>query len=551
MTATNSTLNEILSTETGPASIKSLAWVMLGGLEDGAKIIVEPLLDDDITVDTEKKCALVAINFGVVAPKELYQWTSKDRRAFDNLEQALANAEKAMEAYGAEVVLRAATIGPALNKPKVKKKLNQGKRPRSYHRDGPRVRSYHRDGPRVKDDPFMTFVKAARFVRGMGAGTIHPSAKLRLFGLLMQAQRGSIPAGDQAQSVDVFQLQGSALALQKLKLKAWRSQKDKSREDAMKEYVELVTSLAPQWKVAHIVGGHVSKEKKPRQMMWVMKVNYSEKAKKFTSGSLKTASNTIKGRHCVTSIEVLQSSNATSARLWVEDKSASKEGKAGRKEEPATTNGLSSELGGGGISGDQENREEDPFIANIPKEEEWSLSDCIVDRSKFKTIEDQRAHFRERMRKMALADRDVEDGWKFYCKTKSPALAESEQYVLREDRGEAKANCPHHHMKHCGNSRYSHTLFPRIVQNRLDIWQRDVPWSPVKQMRSVVQTTFSLDDVFDHLCNFKKLQFKHRVHRHVSSEKVKKATGVVVYPFTHLKQDNKNTATKVQYRIMP
>ena len=40
VTAANPTLHEILSMEKGPASIKSLAWMMFGGLEDGVKIIM-------------------------------------------------------------------------------------------------------------------------------------------------------------------------------------------------------------------------------------------------------------------------------------------------------------------------------------------------------------------------------------------------------------------------------------------------------------------------------------------------------------------------------
>ena len=57
VTATNSTLNDILSTEKGPTCIKSLAWMMFAGIEDGAKIVIEPLLDTDVTFDLENKSA--------------------------------------------------------------------------------------------------------------------------------------------------------------------------------------------------------------------------------------------------------------------------------------------------------------------------------------------------------------------------------------------------------------------------------------------------------------------------------------------------------------
>ena len=427
MTASNATLNEILGMEKGPASIKSLAWMMFGGLDDGAKITVEPLLNEDVTIDVGKNSALITVSFGVQAPEKLHQWTSKDMREFDNLEQALAEAEKAMEMHGAEVLQKAVSENTAQGKAQrkmAKRKLKKKKKPRSPH-DRWRQRGTGRK--KEKDDPFTTFVRAAKFVRCMGAGTIHPSAKLRLFGLLMQAQRGNVRKGDQAQSIDLLGLKGSALALQRLKLKAWRSQKDKSREDAMEEYVELVTSLAPQWKVAHFLAGRESAEDdkpRPRQMMWVLKVNYRQ-TKEEDKSKLGQRIDPTRGRR-VTSIEVLQSSNATSARLWVEEQIAEKTKKA-------ATDSASGELGGKGEE-EQEEFDEDPFIANIPKEEEWSLSDCIVDRSKFKTIEDQRAYFQKRMRKMARAGRDKEDGWAFYCMTKVPAVPESEQYVRERGR---------------------------------------------------------------------------------------------------------------------
>ena len=397
---------------------------MFGGLEDGAEIIIEPLLDEDVTIDLEKKIALVAMNFGVKAPKKRHQWTGKDKREFDNLEQALAEAEKAMEAHGAEALQQAVMEKESEAKPKLKRKLKLKRKKKPNRFQG----RWGRNKNKKKDDPFTIFVKAARFVRGMGAGTIHPSAKLRLFGLLMQAQRGNI---DQGEDFDLPGLKGSALALQKLKLRAWRSQKDKKREDAMKEYVELVTSLAPQWKVAHLLGSHDSvKDKKARVMMWVLKVKYREATEKERMKPLMVTSTALMDFYRVTSIEVLQSSNATSARLWAEDGIYLTNGKE-RENEEAKKNAELTDSASGGMGGEvgeeQDENDQDPFIANIPKD--WSLSDCIVDKSKFKTIEDQRAHFEKRMLEMARAGHDEEDGWKFYRKTNSASVAELQQYV--------------------------------------------------------------------------------------------------------------------------
>ena len=84
---------------------------------------------------------------------------------------------------------------------------------------------------------------------------------------------------------------------------------------------------------------------------------------------------------------------------------------------------------GGEVEEEQDENEQDPYIANIPKD--WSLSDCIVDKSKFKTIKEQRAHFEKRILEMARAGHDEEDGWKFYCETNYTLVAELQQYVWK------------------------------------------------------------------------------------------------------------------------
>ena len=196
-----------------------------------------------------------------------------------------------------------------------------------------------------------------------------------------------------------------------------------------------MTSLAPQWKVAHLLGSHDSvKVKEARAMMWVLKVNYREATERERTRLHRTeqrASAILKGLYRVASIEVLQSSNATSARLWAEDgigltKGKERENEEGKKEKGAATDSASGGMGGE-VGEEQDESEQDPFIANIPKD--WSLSDCIVDKSKFKTIEEQRVHFENRMLEMARAGHDEEDGWKFYCKTNSATVAELQQYV--------------------------------------------------------------------------------------------------------------------------
>ena len=97
----------------------------------------------------------------------------------------------------------------------------------------------------------------------------------------MQALHGDAPAKDDADAeatiASVRGLKGSLLALHHLKVNAWRSEKGKGQKEAMLEYVEVVTSISPQWSVAAILGGHESmKDKKPKRMVWVLRVQLEE-----------------------------------------------------------------------------------------------------------------------------------------------------------------------------------------------------------------------------------------------------------------------------------
>ena len=75
----------------------------------------------------------------------------------------------------------------------------------------------------------------------------------------MQALHGEASAqdGDGAESniTNLRGLKGCLLALQELKVNAWRSEKSKGQKDAMLEYVEFVTSIAPQWSLAAMLLG--------------------------------------------------------------------------------------------------------------------------------------------------------------------------------------------------------------------------------------------------------------------------------------------------------
>ncbi len=88
---------------------------------------------------------------------------------------------------------------------------------------------------------------------------------------------------------------------------------------------------------------------------------------------------------------------------------------------------------------------------------------------------------------------------------------------------------------------------------RLEIWQRDVPWSATKQLRTVLETEYSIDDIFDgQLIPFE--EPVSNVHKHLQkdaeakSKKAKHAYGFHLFPFLVREQ---NTATSLYYREVP
>ena len=258
--AKDPTLDKILSSSEGLDCVKSLGWMMFGGLEDGAKILIEPLLDSDIIIDLEKGFAIVRIPFVLKAPDKNYQWTGSDDREFVELQKALLDAGRALEGAGTDALDKA--VSASALQDEQKKNNKRRKKKRRGLRDSLKAAARARNTGMAqrhsrKDKDLALFIKAARYVRGIGAGSIHPSAKIRFFGLLMQAQRGDIP--DEG-ALELRGLKGSARALQELKLKAWRGEKGRDQKECMLEYVEVLTSMAPQWKVAHMLGGSLQSD---------------------------------------------------------------------------------------------------------------------------------------------------------------------------------------------------------------------------------------------------------------------------------------------------
>ena len=98
------------------------------------------------------------------------------------------------------------------------------------------------------------------------------------------------------------------------------------------------------------------------------------------------------------------------------------------------------------------------FFSSMPKE--YNLEDCLI--AKFKgngTIAEQREYFQREMKAMV----ETTDGWVFQGKTRALDVADVDQ---------------------------------------IDVHEREVKWSAVKQMRSVVQTSdYSVEEIFGLLCD--------------------------------------------------
>ena len=86
---------------------------------------------------------------------------------------------------------------------------------------------------------------------------------------------------------------------------------------------------------------------------------------------------------------------------------------------------------------------------------------------------------------------------------------------------------------------------------RLDVWERDAPWSAVKQLRTVVETEYSVDDVFDTILRHFHVEggltdyYANKGHK---SDAVKMAAGSQYYLLLVQEQ---NIASCLQYREIP
>ena len=93
---------------------------------------------------------------------------------------------------------------------------------------------------------------------------------------------------------------------------------------------------------------------------------------------------------------------------------------------------------------------------------------------------------------------------------------------------------------------------------QLDVYEKEVDWSTTKQLRSVLDTELSVDDLFDYMVDewtqatpFAKL-VKGGVHehaaKHAASAKVEEAMGFKVFPLLRIEKD---AVLVIHYRVTP
>ena len=159
----------------------------------------------------------------------------------------------------------------------------------------------------------------------------------------------------------------------------------------------------------------------------------------------------------------------------------------------------------GGGEDTSKNDQDDHFIANIPKD--LTERDCLVAKFKGKTLDEQRAFFVVKMGVMARQGRDEEDGWKYKGKTNALGVE---------------------------------------VEDQLDVYERTVEWSAVKQLRSVVETAdFSCDEMFDFLSD----DIRHRSNLSMSRFQNKAWAGGQEHRQFVL--ESKNSVLTLYFKVVP
>ena len=136
----------------------------------------------------------------------------------------------------------------------------------------------------------------------------------------------------------------------------------------------------------------------------------------------------------------------------------------------------------------------DTFVADTT--EKLDIEDCLIAEFKNKTIEEQREYFQTKMKEMATEEGN--DSWVLKGMTNAKGIADEDQ---------------------------------------INVWERDVPWSSVKQLRSTVETEFSCDEVFENLCAKHGQRHIHYARRARTVEAEKVLMGDEHFPIKIIEED--------------
>ena len=416
VTAMDPILQKVLDTKTGSDAIKILGWMMFGSHDRRNELCPEPVLDDDIIVNRAKSFALYKSTF-ISKGRNKCKGTDARKRITELacLEAALSSerwSQSLQKKSKADQKWIVAQVGEDLVHGKKKRRRRRNRRQTTSER--------------TKKERTNNFLLATQYVRRHGTDTLHPSSKMKLLGLRMQALRGDCPPMDEGE-------ERLLPVLKSLQRSAWLSVKGKGTTQAMEEYLTLLYSLVPNWKYAHSL--EHKDPSKPTKMMWVIKIHYEFSQgllpTKFASGSL-----AISAEAKVKCIEVLQSSNGTTSKIWNED-------------EVDPTNA---------------DRSSDPQTHEVkrhwPSPQEFTISECIIDKAKYSTIEEQRDDISKQLLMMARTGHDEEDGWEHWAEAEVPADP---------------------------------------TMTGISVYEREVDWSPVEQLRSSLETKFTVEIIFEYL----------------------------------------------------
>ena len=158
----------------------------------------------------------------------------------------------------------------------------------------------------------------------------------------------------------------------------------------------------------------------------------------------------------------------------------------------------------------------DSFISGMPTD--LTLPDCIVDKTKYESIADQRQGFEKTMREMTRLDKDEENGWALFGRTNVHKIAEEDQ---------------------------------------LDVYAREVPWSAVKQLRSSLNARCKVIDAWRHLHTWQAFKDVQKSVSHPTSSNPAKLTksvneaakGENVHKVFKLMDEKSRTS--IVYRVVP